>query len=90
MKSIFKYPLPATPKEFSFSLPVGAVILSVQTQNGAPTMWALVDDEATEETRRFIMFGTGWPIQLETERLRFIGTVQVPGGLVWHYFELAP
>lgn len=67
------------------TMPAGAQILSVQTQDGVPTLWAKVDPDAPREERRIIRVMTGGEVTVECGR--FLGTVQVPSGLVFHYFE---
>lgn len=90
MKTIWKFSFPIA-DEFSFEMPVGAQILSVQVQNGPSgenaCLWALVDPSAPREDRAFRIRGTGHDaagIDAET----FIGTFQMLGGsLVWHLFN---
>lgn len=70
-------------------LPENAVILSLGMQGESIVFWALVDDSRSLEERRFRIFGTGWTIGVERlDKLKFVGTVQTPTGLVWHVFEL--
>lgn len=69
------------------TMPKDAEILSIQTQNGIPCLWALVNPEAEKEVRNFEMFGTGHNIACNIER-KFIGTFQIDRlGLVFHLFE---
>lgn len=73
----------------SILMPKGAEILTVQTQNGIPCIWALVDIEAEKEPRVFDIFGTGHPVTFDmgVER-KYINTFQLKGGaLVFHLFE---
>jgi len=88
MKSIYKYRIPITDR-FSLRLPKDATILSFQTQNGVPVVWAIIDtlEEITEE-RNFRLLGTGRPIPEDVE-LNYIGTTQqsIEPPLVWHLFE---
>jgi len=87
MKSIYKYRIPST--RCSMRLPKDATILSFQTQNGVPVVWAIIDtlEEITEE-RNFRLLGTGRPIPEDVE-LNYIGTTQqsIEPPLVWHLFE---
>ena len=85
MKTIWKYPIQ---EEAIFEMPKGAEILSVQVQDGLPTLWALVDPDAPKERRGFLVVGTGWKLSHEwfSQARIFIGTVQL-GGFVWHIFE---
>ncbi len=89
MKTIWKYPIGSDHNgEFALRIPQGATILSVQTQQGSPQMWALVDDEEPKVERRFRFYGTGH--EISGGRMMFLGTFQVDGGrFVFHLFELA-
>lgn len=56
---IYKYPLKVV-SEQELSLPAGAKILSCKSQNDAPTIWALVDGNATSnEKYKVQVIGTG-------------------------------
>lgn len=87
MKTIYKYELEIddlTP----LALPIGAEILTVQTQKGAVCMWAVVDPNGETEIRYFEMFGTGHPIKNDGYDRKYIATLQVFGGDgVFHIFE---
>ncbi len=63
-----------------------AKILSVQLQDGIPTMWALVDTEPGVEIRHFEVVGTGQQLDGLIVFKTHIGTIQA-NGLVWHIFE---
>lgn len=84
---IYKYPVELG--TFALTLPRGARILSVQTQQGWAKLWALVSTDAKEETRQFASYPTGYPIEVESSReLVYIGTFQLEGGhLIYHLFE---
>ena len=74
---------------FSLYMPKGAEILTVQIdqKNNQPTVWAMVDPEAEQETRTFELFGTGHTIPTGVER-KYIGTYQYQNGeFVGHLFE---
>lgn len=82
---VFKYPL--TPYTTVIEMPMGAKILTVQTQRGAPCIWALVNDDYPSEERRFIVYGTGHPLCENMQE--YIGTFQLDNGdLVFHVFEI--
>lgn len=90
-KKIFKYALENTDRQ-QIVMPLGAEILSVQTQNDEPMIWAMVDPEAVKEERYFEIYGTGATIgdDMGVDR-KFIGTYQITKGaynLVFHLFEL--
>jgi hypothetical protein len=84
MRRIFKYPLDITDVQFvNMAEPVE--ILSVQTQNGLPFVWALVDDEKPPVRVQFDTHGTGHPV---TGSGKFLGTYQMnKGALVFHVFH---
>lgn len=85
-RTIWKYPLVAT-TAIDLEMPKGARVLTVQTQNHAPVMWALVDPAAAKELRRFRVVGTGH--EGAPDRGTYIGTFQLQGGsLVFHVFEV--
>lgn len=87
MKTVYKFPLETTDLQ-SVEMPIGAEILTIQTQNERACIWALVDVEQPLEKRHFEMFGTGHPVPANAER-KYIGTFQMSGGrLVFHCFEL--
>lgn len=93
-KSIFKYPLETTGLQ-SIALPIGSEILTIQTQNEVPCIWALVpvtnesQFDAEREQVNFVIFGTGHTIQNDITKEDYIGTYQLTGGaLVFHVFKL--
>lgn len=86
MKSIFKYQLPKISDNVTVRMPLRSEILSVQVQDGKITLWAMVDSSAMPWDRTFTVVGTGHPAD-ELNTKDYIGTVQMPNGLVWHIFE---
>ena len=79
---VWKYLIPIQDK-FTLLMPVGARPLTFQVQGG-PTMWALVDPDAEQQTREFAVVGTGHADTPESGN--YIGTIQ-HGAFVWHLFE---
>lgn len=68
-------------------MPYGAKLLTVQTQNGHPVLWALVDTSHQEENRTIEMRGTGHPM-LNADPDKYLGTFQyLANKLVFHVFE---
>lgn len=66
-------------------LPVGARILSIQTQDdGEPYLWALVDPYAPAKEVSFETYGTGWDVPDDPGT--YIGTYQEVDTYVWHVF----
>jgi len=92
-KTIFKYTIeqPDHGLTISISMRRNAQILSAQYQATSDQLciWAMVDSNEPIELRSFFIAGTGRPIpNIENGSLSFIGTAQMPNGLVWHVFEL--
>lgn len=91
-RAVWKWPLPMEVR-FALDMPVGAQILTVQTQHAGgpgeqPTMWALVDPDATTERRHFQLLGTGH--REMRDEPTYVGTFQLTGGtFVGHVFEVA-
>ena len=86
--TIWKFELETTDKQ-TIEMPVDSEILTVQTQNGEPCLWALVDPAAEKETRTFEVFGTGHTLHYDMGITKdYIGTYQLnSGALVFHVFE---
>ena len=84
-KTVWKYPA-SFGGSWTQLMPVGAKVLSVQTQGNRLQIWALVDPHAPAETREFATYGTGQP--MPDDPGQFIGTYQLDGGgLIFHLFE---
>lgn len=87
MKQVWKYDVQLADM-FTIDIPRGSRILTVQVQNGAPRIWALVNPSEPRVHRRFRMAGTGHDIDDSDFTMAYIGSVQELGGaLVWHLFE---
>lgn len=84
MKTIHKYKLDITDFQ-NVSMPSLHKVLSAQEQNGEICVWAWVNTETPSVNKIFAVFGTGNPVDIEG--WRFIDTVQMPNGLVWHVCE---
>jgi hypothetical protein len=67
-------------------MPEGARVLSVQVQNGIPTLWAMVETDWKKEKRKFRVYGTGHALNGLDFMRTHIGTIQL-NGFVWHIFE---
>ena len=86
MYRIWKYTVPIE-AAFDLQLPVGARLLTVQTQADVPQLWALVDDEAARESVEFLLYGTDHPAGGAVDA-DYIGTFQLYAGtLVFHLFR---
>ena len=88
MKTVWKYPLEVEDEQI-IEMPANAHILTVQTQQGRPCLWALVDPTRPFEPRRILIAGTGHERKdLDDVGVGYIGTFQVMGGgLIFHVFE---
>lgn len=85
MLSVYKYSLGLTHIQDVY-MPSGARILTLQTQNETPCIWALVDTEAVPTRRTIRIIGTGHNADGVTGE--YLGTFQLDGGaLVFHAFE---
>lgn len=88
MKAVWKYDVPID-DDFTLRMPEGAKILSGAVQRGSPVIWALVDTQASDVSRHFILRGTGHSIV--DEKLTFIASFFLrDGALIFHLFEVTP
>jgi hypothetical protein len=86
--TIWKFPIKVTESQY-VEMPVGAKVLTVQTQCNLPWLWALVDEDAPKSIRAIDIFGTGFEIP-KNYTGKYIGTFQLLGGAtVFHLFERA-
>lgn len=87
ISSIWKYTLiPATTN--IVKMPLGAQILSVDTQNDEIVVYALVDTEENIVTELdFKTYGTGHQIDINIHNYTFLGTAKLQNGsLMFHVF----
>jgi len=85
-KRVWKFVL--DPNNTKIVMPVGAEVLTVQSQNNEACLWALVDPDSERETRVFDVYGTGHNIRYDIGIDRkYIATFQLNDGLVFHVFE---
>ncbi len=83
---IWKYPIPIE-DSFEIEMPQGARVLSVDTQDGKPYIWVLVNTSSPKGLRPFRLLGTGHPSD-DVGTSRFVGTFQMRNGdLVYHLFD---
>lgn len=74
-------------EEQAVFLPKGALILSVQVQQGVPCLWFKCEPSGMTERRTIRMLGTGIPHDMPATDV-FLGTIQLENGyLVLHVFE---
>jgi hypothetical protein len=83
--TIWKFYAPIDDK-IAIAMPADAKILSVQTQDETPYIWALVDQKKQVVMRAFAWRGTGHPADNLTHEM-FVGTIQLDM-LVFHLFDL--
>lgn len=87
--TVWKYSVPTGDAAFALKMPIGAMPLSVHTQNDRISLWAEVDPGVPKKPRRFRVCGTGSHTLPKNERRRFIGTALLDGGeYVYHIFEV--
>jgi len=90
---IWKFELPTDTDDFVVPMPSG-FDLTVQMQNGIPVLWAVVIPETFQENGgrgyRFVWVGTGQPIPDAIKQFSqsYVGTVQLPSGIVLHLFRI--
>jgi len=85
-KVIYKYPV-MVGREFELKMPIFSKILSVQSQNGDPQMWASSDLGVPTEIRKFSLIMTGEEIDSKLfSSLTYVGTFQI-NDFVGHLFE---
>jgi len=73
----------------ALSLPVKAVILTVQFQRGELCIWYKCNPyEEGREERYFHIYGTGAQVVPEDDNEHYIATVQQnDGAFIWHIYE---
>lgn len=85
MVTIYKYQFDIA-DSVKIKMPLNAEILSVQVQNGIPTLWARVDTDNSIAIHTLLIFGTGHEIPIPFTEAIHIGTIQL-NGFVWHIFK---
>lgn len=73
--------------EVVVSMQKDAQLLHVETKDGQPCLWALVDPKQGKVDRDLLIFGTGHDVPLFHGK--YVGTFQVKEGetLVFHVFD---
>ena len=74
----------------TISMPEEARILTVQTQNGSPCIWAMVEENFDMVLRHIRIAGTGHPLPNGYDEImgKYIGTFQLrEGSLIFHVFD---
>ena len=89
MRTVWKYELALIDEPQTMPMPAGATVVHVADQKNRLCLWAEVDPDAEQEERRFVVEGTGHPIDHDGVH---VGTaLQWVNGvsLVWHVYEVA-
>ena len=76
---IYTYPLGDFPRPCTQAMPEDAQVVHVGQQHGVVTVWALVDPDAPKHEVTLSVVATGEPFDGY-----YLGTAQMPNGLVWH------
>lgn len=86
MKTIWKFPVGAgpVPRTIVWSMPDGAVFLSLAMVGDRAFGWFLVDTARDVHTRTFKLYGTGH--RIDEDVVVVLGTI-VEGTDVWHLTE---
>ena len=89
MNTVYKYQIEID-DYFELDLPKNAIILKADIQFNKPVLWALIDPKEDKKEKRVFRFaGTGHPIKEDIEKLKYINTFQVQGGMsIFHIFEI--
>ena len=83
---IWKFYLGMGP-ETTVTLPKGAQVLSVGTQDDLIHMWAMVDPDAARVEKNFYIVSTGEPCEY-VRGMKFCGMAMMHGSsLIFHVFE---
>ena len=84
MKKIYKYQLEPEENQI-LSLPEDAKFIYAGMQKEKITIWAVIESMNRLRDYDIKIIGTGWNIP-DYDDLRYIGTVQMITGFVWHIF----
>ena len=85
MRTIYKYKLPRDGQTITITEYI-LEVLHIGTQDGWPTLWAVVDTDKVQETE-IVAWGTGWPLPDDVYyETKYLGTAEDGYGYVWHYF----
>lgn len=86
MRTIRKYTLSELQRQY-IEMPLNAEILCAQVQGINIVLYAMVEtDNIITKDRTFAIHGAGWDIGYDNQR--YISTVMMPDGLVFHIAEI--
>lgn len=91
MRRVWKVDVPVDDQVHAYRLPTHARVIHVACQHfdapapvGLVQVWLEVDDAEPLAERRFIVHGTGHPV----EKGEYVGTgIEMSGRLVWHVYQ---
>lgn len=86
-KFVWKYTLDLKDTQ-EIMLPYHHEILSLQMQNDQITIWVLVNPNDILSGTKFRIIATGQEIEDNMKNEKFIGTVQLVSGLVFHVWVM--
>lgn len=75
------------PWSIFLDMPKDAVVISAGVQGNDVVAWALCDPNAPKVSRLVAAHPTGIPMPRAMTSARFVATVQMPDGLVFHVFD---
>lgn len=84
MRTVWQYEIQIE-ESFTIELPVGAVVVAAQMQQGNPCMWVDLNSTAPKKKRLFHVVGTGHGVP---PGAKHVATVQAPP-FVLHLYESA-
>lgn len=84
---VWKFPIDIISRPI-LHMPQGAQIVKVDTQQGEPFVWALVNPTNEKEERRFYLAGTGHEIEDIDSKTHVGSFFMAEQRLVWHLFEI--
>lgn len=84
---IFKYEIPLQEETIEIQVPCNAILCDIEAKGNKIYMWLEVELGDAEKTMYIKIFGTGEKI-LNASDYKFLKTVHMDNGLVWHVFEL--
>lgn len=89
--TIFKYQMPVS-ESFEMKLPKGAEIIRMNGEMGGLWLWAVVDTEADDETRKFHAFKCGGSGMSPDMNLTYRGcaAIYIQAELMLYIFEEMP
>lgn len=85
MRTIWKKHIPIA-DESHVPMPFGSVPIHLELQNGEPTLWFECLDSMALIPHHFHWYGTGHTLPEDMKGIAYVGTIQLPNGLVFHLY----